>query len=111
MKRLYVFYPSRIPTVNSTDYLNFNLNTTEFKMGGLGRSAGTQAAFQLAIIATTLGMAVVSGIFTGLFLRLPLFKQIRDEEDMFTDKTDWILPEDFQANNEITVAKAETLYV
>ncbi len=102
MKRLYIFYPSRIPTVNSTDYLNFNLNTTEFKMGGLGRSAGTQAAFQLAAIATTLGMAIVSGIFTGLFLRLPLFNQIRDEDEMFTDKSDWILPENFDLSREQT---------
>lgn len=34
--RLYVFYPSRIPSKNSTEYHNYTLSLTEFHEGGLG---------------------------------------------------------------------------
>ncbi len=90
-----MFYPSRIPVFNSTEYNQYNLNLTEFKDGGLGRSASVQANYQLASIATTLALAISSGFVTALILRSPLFKQITDEKHMFTDKADWILPADF----------------
>jgi hypothetical protein len=76
---LYKFYPSRKPESE----------------GGLGRSASTQAWFQLAALAMTIGFAVVSGILTGIIMRLPIFEQIRSEEDMFTDRDNWHTPDDF----------------
>jgi hypothetical protein len=76
---LYKFYPSRKPESE----------------GGLGRSASTQAWFQLAALVMTIGFAVVSGILTGIIMRLPIFEQIRSEEDMFTDRDNWHTPDDF----------------
>jgi hypothetical protein len=38
---LYKFYPSRIPVINSTDYINYNLiENSDYSIGGLGRTAG-----------------------------------------------------------------------
>jgi len=40
--RLYVFYPSRIPARNSTDYISQALNVTIYRNGGMGRTAFSQ---------------------------------------------------------------------
>ncbi len=93
--RLYVFYPSRIPVVNSTEYVTFGLADTEFKLGGLGRSALEQGLYQLAALGMTLVVAVVSGMLTGFVMRLPVFEQVRDCEQMFDDEPNWIVPEGF----------------
>ena len=92
--RLYVFYPARTPLINSPEYLQFNLTNTEFSEGGLGRSAGVQAGYQLAGLAVTLGLAIVTGILTGIILKTPLFEQIKEEDDMFDDEPNWIIPSD-----------------
>ena len=54
---------------------------------------GTQAGYQLAGLALTIGMSVVSGRVTGLLLRIPLIQQITDEEEYFEDAPFWELPE------------------
>lgn len=43
MYRLYVYYPSRIPVYNSTEYFSENLQNSTFSNGGDGRSAMTQS--------------------------------------------------------------------
>ncbi len=93
--RLYVFYPARIPIVNSTEYFEFGLAGTEFKDGGLGRSALEQSGYQLAALGMTLVVAIVSGALTGLVMRLPVFEQVRDSEEMFDDEPNWVVPEGF----------------
>jgi ammonium transporter Rh len=93
--RLYVFYPARTPVVNSTEYMEFSLSNTEFKAGGLGRSAMEQGGYQLAALGMTLLVAIVSGAFTGLIMKLKLFEQIRESEEMFDDEPNWHVPEGF----------------
>ena len=44
--------------------------------------------------------ALVTGALVGILLRLPIFEQIQDESNMFTDKDNWILPDDFEKNEE-----------
>ena len=66
-----------------------NLITTQ-----AGRSASTQAYFQLAALGVTLGMAIVGGLLTGLIMRIPVFERIR-EESMFDDDLAFITPEDY----------------
>jgi len=93
--RLYVFYPARTPAINSTDYINYNLANTEFKNGGLGRTAIEQGMYQLAALGMTLGVSIVFGIITGFIMRIPLFEQIQDTEEMFDDEPNWLVPEGF----------------
>jgi ammonium transporter Rh len=96
--RLFIFYPSRTPALNSPDYLSLNLaNSTKFSLGGDGRSALLQAGFQLAGLALTLTLAIIGGLLTGLLIRLPIFEQINENELMFDDEPGWLLP-----NNEPT---------
>lgn len=95
MFRLYVFYPSRIPSVNSTEYATLNLANSEFKEGGMGRSATEQASYQFAALMMTLVVSIVTGFVTGWVMRLSFLEQIRDSEDMFDDEPNWIVPEGF----------------
>lgn len=92
--RMYKYFPSRIPAFNSTLYINESLAGTEFERGGLGRSGSQQAGYQLVALVVTLMMALVSGALTGLFMRLPIFEQLRDQEDLFEDDNFWSLPLD-----------------
>lgn len=62
---------------------------------GFERSGAIQAAFQLAGVGITLGVAVVFGGLTGLFLRLPIFEQLDKEVEMFDDEAQWITPDDY----------------
>lgn len=90
-----MFYPARIPAVNSTEYIEYGLAFTEFKEGGLGRTAMSQGGYQLAALVMTLLVAIVSGLVTGIIIRLPIFDQIRESEEMFDDEPNWIVPEGF----------------
>jgi hypothetical protein len=56
MYRLYVYYPSRIPVYNSTEYFSENLQNSTFSNGGDGRSAMTQGGYQIAALCLTLGI-------------------------------------------------------
>ena len=59
---------------------------------GEGRTRAQQAAFQLAALGVTLGIAIVGGVITGLFMRLNcLFPPEDGEEDLFEDSIHWEL--------------------
>ena len=60
---------------------------------GDGRSASIQASYQIACLGMTLGMAIVSGIITGLILKLPIFEQIKEEDQFFEDEVYWHIPD------------------
>ncbi|CAF1291693.1 unnamed protein product [Didymodactylos carnosus] len=62
--------------------------------GGLNRSVRIQAAYQAAAVFLTLGLAIVGGLLTGLFLRLPIFNT-PDQDTYFDDSLNWIVPDDF----------------
>lgn len=93
--RLYTFYPSRTPILNSTDYFAYNLTSSkEYSAGGDGRSALQQAGWQLAALALTLFAALVGGKFTGFIMRLPFFDEVdTDSDEIFDDETNWFLPD------------------
>lgn len=92
--RMYKFFPSRVPVFNSTLYINESLAGTEFDRGGLGRSGAQQAGYQIVALVVTLMMALLSGTLTGLFMRLPIFEQLRDQDELFEDDNFWSLPLD-----------------
>lgn len=105
--RLYEFYPSRIPTLNSPEYLALNLQSTQYAEGGLGRTAVEQGGYQMAGVALTLGMAIVGGIITGIILRLPFIDQITEEHELFEDETCWKVPEEFKETEPIAHANEQ----
>lgn len=37
-------------------------------------------------------LAISSGALTGLLLRVPIFEQVKEKEDMFDDQSSWITP-------------------
>lgn len=57
------------------------------------RSGGMQAAYQAAALATTLAIALVGGVVTGLLLKLPIWGQ-PGAEQIFDDTDFWEIPED-----------------
>ena len=94
--RLYVFYPSRTPMFNSTEFNQYNLTIADdgmFKDGGLGRSATQQSGYQIAALCLTLSVACIGGVLVGFIMKLPIFGRIRKVNDMFHDELLWILPE------------------
>ena len=73
----------------------------KYDQGGLGRSASAQGGFQIAALFVTLGIAVVSGIFTGFIIKLPLFYQIKNADEFFEDEPAWILNEEEEVESPI----------
>ncbi|XP_058797600.1 ammonium transporter Rh type B-B isoform X2 [Phymastichus coffea] len=89
---LYEIFPARVPSLGQNlTMLNDNYNTV-FKPG-LNRSAAQQAAYQLLALAVTLGIAVVSGLLTGLILRFSICGSI-SEDEKFDDCIHWELEGD-----------------
>lgn len=60
---------------------------------GLNRTAGQQAAYQLLALVITLGIAIVSGLITGLIMRVLICGSI-SEEQKFDDEAHWELEEE-----------------
>ncbi|CAF4846736.1 unnamed protein product [Rotaria sp. Silwood2] len=58
---------------------------------GLQRSSNIQAAYQAAALGLTLTIAIVSGLFTGILLRLCIFVQ---KSRYFDDEVNWYIPEE-----------------
>ena len=96
-----MFYPSRVPYLNSTEYLQYNLqNSSEYSGGGsLGRTALQQGGYQFAALILTLALAVISGAITGFLIKLVSSltltseDHIAHEHEYFKDKSTWILPQ------------------
>jgi len=61
---LYTVFPARAPTLNSTQYFEW-VKSVPDATGGLGRSAGVQAGYQLAALAVTMAIALLGGLITG----------------------------------------------
>jgi ammonium transporter Rh len=81
--RMYTFYGAR-----------GHLNETSSTMVD-DRSAGMQGLFQLSALFLTLAIAIVGGILTGILMRLPIFEQVNNEEELFDDQPSWHTPEDY----------------
>ena len=59
---LFLVFPARAPTDNLTDEeLLLGIETGE------GRGAGHQAGFQLALLASTLMIATIGGLISGIY--------------------------------------------
>jgi len=73
------------------------------------RNGIEQAGFQLIGLLITIGVALVTGALTGLFLRLPFFEQLSEDVEMFDDEAQWVTPDDyalkltFASNNQASI--------
>ena len=71
-------------------YRIYAVNTTSL----LGRTTNQQAGYQLLSVASTTIVAIVSGILTGLVLKVPCFEKLNEDVEMFDDENTWITPDD-----------------
>lgn len=63
---LYVVFPARAPEGNNADDCGLSLAERALDVEcGDGRSAGEQAAYQLALLCCTLAIAIGGGLITG----------------------------------------------
>lgn len=62
---------------------------------GFGRSALEQAGYQLAGIASTILIAAIAGLITGMLLNLPMMRKLKKDEH-HDDDVYWNVPEDFK---------------
>ncbi|XP_058453449.1 ammonium transporter Rh type A isoform X1 [Malaya genurostris] len=79
------------PITNSTVANETVIETHEYIIGGFGRTAPKQGAYQLLGILLTLLIAIVGGLFTGLVLKSPTVRQLETEE-LHKDDIYWETP-------------------
>jgi ammonium transporter Rh len=68
------------------------------------RSPSVQAGYQLATIAVSLGLAIVSGIITGLILKSPCFPEIHS---LFDDNVHWEMEEHGAGEHDVLVVNTD----
>ncbi len=62
-----------------------------------GRTAIEQGGFQLAALFTTIGISIVSGLFTGVILSI---YKLKKKEPYYTDDTHWLLEDEEEKEEE-----------
>ncbi|XP_060580401.1 ammonium transporter Rh type B-like [Ruditapes philippinarum] len=91
---LYEIFPYRAPKPDDiTNEFQRQFPSVDVETGK-GWSAGKQGGYQALALAVTLGIAIVSGFITGLILKIPIFDQVNDEEELFEDMMFWNVPEE-----------------
>ncbi|XP_003700058.2 rhesus blood group-associated glycoprotein Rh50 isoform X3 [Megachile rotundata] len=93
---LYEIFRARAPSSESK-LAEMRDNNGALKTGQ-DRTAGQQAAYQLLALAITLGISIVSGLITGLFMRMSVCGSI-NEEQKFDDEVHWELEESSHESN------------
>ncbi|GMS78231.1 hypothetical protein PENTCL1PPCAC_406, partial [Pristionchus entomophagus] len=68
---------------------------------GESQTESGQALMQLAGLGTVLGVSIISGALTGIFLRLPCINQVRSEE-YFADGDYFHTPDDYEFTTKIS---------
>lgn len=91
---LYFVFPGRAP-VNVSDSLAI-LNVQP----GTGRTAGTQAGYQLAFMCSSVGISLFGGILTGFIVTYLRAFQPTEAKDYFDDEIYWETPELMPSNPE-----------
>lgn len=76
--------------IASSSKQTFKDNVGEYFEIDENRSSLEQAGFQAAALFTTIGISLLAGFFTGVFLSLDFFVKVV-EQDLFDDKTFWFM--------------------
>lgn len=77
-------------------YPNFKTDTYD------GHIASEQALYQLAGLGVTIAVAAVAGLITGLVLRVPIWRQVRDKE-FYADADFFDVPEDYDFTTRVSL--------
>lgn len=64
-------------------------------MQGYGRTSTEQAGYQAMGIISTILIAIISGVITGLILNLPMMRNLKKDEH-HDDDIYWNVPDDFK---------------
>ncbi|XP_028044921.1 ammonium transporter Rh type B isoform X2 [Monomorium pharaonis] len=91
---LYEIFPARAPSAETfkfSEMRDYNYRIS----AGFNRTAYQQAGYQLLALAVTLGISIVSGLITGLFLRT-MFCGWLTEQQKFDDAVVWELEDESQ---------------
>ncbi|XP_055341759.1 ammonium transporter Rh type A-like [Paramacrobiotus metropolitanus] len=88
----YTMFPTTAPRANTTELAQLQSIYPDVRPG-LGRTIGQQAGYQMAAMATTLGIAISGGIVTGLVLRLAWWKGL-SAGSSYNDSHHWEVPEE-----------------
>lgn len=75
-------------------YSRYSENLLDTCWHGLYRTYLAQVGYQAAALGTTIGIAVVGGLLTGLILRLPVLNDQRPSA-YYNDRVHWDVPDDF----------------
>eukprot|EP00116_Pleurobrachia_bachei_P010991 sb/3471253/ len=68
----------------------FSYDTTWTDTSTFDRDRGQQFGYHIGAILVTLGIAIVSGVITGILIRLPMCPHV-DKEDMLIDHDFWVI--------------------
>jgi len=88
-EELFNIWGARFPKTNSTMYIAAAARGIMVPGDGMDRTAGVQGGMQMAAMGITLGISIVGGLLTGLFVRC-LDQPTADQ--IFDDKDYWVLP-------------------
>ncbi|KAK9304112.1 hypothetical protein QLX08_004388 [Tetragonisca angustula] len=94
---LYEIFPARAP---SSEAKLAEMRDNYGISAGLNRTAGEQAGYQLLVLAITVGIAIVSGLITGLMMRMSICGSI-SEEQKFDDEAHWELEEESSQESKV----------
>ncbi|OQV17231.1 Ammonium transporter Rh type C [Hypsibius exemplaris] len=97
----YDIFPALAPVAGSEEYTRLKALMPDLEAGA-GRTPTGQAANQLAALITTLGVAIVGGIITGAFLRIPIWHPL-NIESVFDDSSYWMTPQHVTPHDEDTL--------
>ncbi|PSN37449.1 Ammonium transporter Rh type B [Blattella germanica] len=89
-KGLYNQFPARAPLANSSLFQQSGYGHIE---PGDERTAGTQAAYQLAAVGVTIVVAIVTGFITGVIIRFPILNTLTRDQ-YYDDSLYWEMPAD-----------------
>ncbi|XP_055939253.1 ammonium transporter Rh type A-like isoform X3 [Argiope bruennichi] len=88
---LYKLYPAMAPMHNSSELMEI-LKYSPDVAPGLARTAPMQACFQFLYVIEVMLVAILTGLITGIFLRLQIFDPV-DDKQMYLDDPFWVVPE------------------
>lgn len=94
---LYEIFPARAP---SSEAKLAEMRDNYGISAGLNRTAGEQAGYQLLVLAITVGIAIVSGLITGLMMQMSICGSI-SEEQKFDDEAHWELEEESSQESKV----------
>ncbi|KAJ8318569.1 hypothetical protein KUTeg_003660 [Tegillarca granosa] len=86
---LFEIFPGTAPTIDSYLYRHLHQNASIWE-AGLHRRSIEQAGYQMASMLLTVIVAITGGLFTGLFLRIPVWNRPKGQS-LFTDEGFWLV--------------------